>query len=563
VLLVRGDILLQVIDKYDNKYRAYEIDNVDNVKALVNNNELICPECRNPVQFKAGPTKIWHFAHKPNTECTYPYWEPESEQHLKGKLVLKEWLEKLYPNSQVELEYKVDATNQRSDIMVIHSDGSFEAYEFQCSPISDTIMSERHNLYKSAGIKDTWIFGDTVHRNHTSWEFKDEELHKFRGMEFVIYEYQKATYYLNPFECKLRALFDLEEELRYSKTVLVIFESIFNIYDCFWHKGYLFDEEYRNNYEKAQAAKIRAAKKAERKKQEEIKAQEINKQKRLNKKRERLLELKNDVQTLKSNLTDKEYQLFKELCHKHQLNIYNMPGIFHVNVEGAEFIITPTYVWQLWIYDKFIYDKKTWDYDKVYVPKVYKEFKKLVSYGVFRVKLNDRREHGHYSFAIYSYIDLMYSVGILQKLSFKDNSYYQVKMDKVPVYEDKEKNILLCIALEDSIYRSEIGICHQTYNSFLEDLKTLYDERQSKKAQSLPEVSSPPINEQRKHSKIIQYIHFLSLENENLFNSVESDFIADLYRKRRSLTNNEKEIIMGFLQRLEKRFNISLELIGK
>ena len=49
---LRADSLFQVIDQHHHKFRAYEIKGVEDLKALVSMSELICPECRNPVQFK-------------------------------------------------------------------------------------------------------------------------------------------------------------------------------------------------------------------------------------------------------------------------------------------------------------------------------------------------------------------------------------------------------------------------------------------------------------------------------------------------------------------------------
>jgi competence protein CoiA len=67
-----------------DRVNALQVANTREVKEQCKNQEIICPECKGSLEFRAGKSKVFHFAHK--TACSYPYGEPESERHINGKL---------------------------------------------------------------------------------------------------------------------------------------------------------------------------------------------------------------------------------------------------------------------------------------------------------------------------------------------------------------------------------------------------------------------------------------------------------------------------------------------
>lgn len=146
----------------DTNKRIEINNNKAELKSLSKLRLLNCPDCFGILIFKSGEHKRPHFAHK--GICPYPYGEPESDEHINGKIALKDMLIRLFPDSKVYLEYKVDSTNQRSDVIVIKPDNTKLAFEMQCSKISGETWLERHNLYKQAGIKDYWILGNSLFR---------------------------------------------------------------------------------------------------------------------------------------------------------------------------------------------------------------------------------------------------------------------------------------------------------------------------------------------------------------------------------------------------------------
>ncbi len=122
-------------------------------------NLLYCPNCRGIVHVRGGPEKRTqiHFAHHKG-ECL---WSTESEtlRHLRGKIVLAEWLQKQFPQANVSLEKRLPEPNRIADIFVMFADGLQWAVEFQCAPLNIDEWNLRHAAYVKAGIRDTWIVG--------------------------------------------------------------------------------------------------------------------------------------------------------------------------------------------------------------------------------------------------------------------------------------------------------------------------------------------------------------------------------------------------------------------
>src|SRR2546425_7061369 len=118
---------------------------------------LYCPNCRGVVHVRGGPEKRTqlHFAHQKG-ECAWST-ESESVRHMRGKMVLAEWLRKQFPQAGISLEERLPAPNRIADIYVTHTDGRRCAIEFQCAPLDVEEWRLRHAAYRKASIQDTWI----------------------------------------------------------------------------------------------------------------------------------------------------------------------------------------------------------------------------------------------------------------------------------------------------------------------------------------------------------------------------------------------------------------------
>jgi Competence protein CoiA-like family len=120
---------------------------------------LYCPNCRGVVHVRGGAEKRTqlHFAHQKG-ECAWST-EGESVRHMRGKVVLAQWLRDQFPSATVTLEERLPEPNRIADIFVAHSNGTRQAIEFQCAPLDIEEWRHRHDAYRRAGIIDTWIIG--------------------------------------------------------------------------------------------------------------------------------------------------------------------------------------------------------------------------------------------------------------------------------------------------------------------------------------------------------------------------------------------------------------------
>jgi hypothetical protein len=130
---------------------------------------LYCPNCRGLVHVRGGPEKRTqlHFAHQKG-ECAWST-ESESVRHMRGKIVLAEWLRKQFPQARVSLEVRLPEPNRIADIFVIHADGHQWAIEFQCAPLEIDEWRIRHAAYRKADIRDTWIIGSNRREKQESF----------------------------------------------------------------------------------------------------------------------------------------------------------------------------------------------------------------------------------------------------------------------------------------------------------------------------------------------------------------------------------------------------------
>lgn len=120
---------------------------------------LRCPNCRGVVHVRGGPSKRMqlHFAHA-RGECAWST-EGESVRHMRGKLILAQWLRAQFPQATVSLEERLPGPNRIADVFVRYPNGQQQAVEFQCAPLELEEWQMRHAAYRAADIIDTWIIG--------------------------------------------------------------------------------------------------------------------------------------------------------------------------------------------------------------------------------------------------------------------------------------------------------------------------------------------------------------------------------------------------------------------
>lgn len=111
-----------------------------------------CPECEEELILKAGRVKVAHFAHLPNSDCSYAGL-PESAEHIEAKL---EIYEALRVQSGVEkLQVERYLKEVRPDISFYY-EGSYIAIEIQISPITLDEIIRRTTAYTRKNIYVLW-----------------------------------------------------------------------------------------------------------------------------------------------------------------------------------------------------------------------------------------------------------------------------------------------------------------------------------------------------------------------------------------------------------------------
>ncbi|WP_411334297.1 competence protein CoiA [Metabacillus indicus] len=173
--------------------------NVATTRKLSTKKELLCPNCKTTVIFKAGKVKRPHFAHH-NSECVAAYHEPETDSHVKGKEILFNWLKNKYPTSEIQYEVYIPETKQIADVFVKHTEEGMEglrwAFEFQHSPLSSTEWNKRHELYQSEDIQDFWILDKAKYMKFsTAKDVTNARLRK--DLETTIFSETGLCYFLD------------------------------------------------------------------------------------------------------------------------------------------------------------------------------------------------------------------------------------------------------------------------------------------------------------------------------------------------------------------------------
>ena len=149
--MLTGKIGNEIINCYDGTHSKEQL------KKWTKKKIILCPVCNKPYEYCHGRVKMPYFRHMDKTECEDKYSESETEEHLRGKRDLYEWIKRQNSVTNAVLEGWIPETKQRPDIMFEYNNKQY-VIEYQCSPITSEYF-ERHDLYKAVGICDIWICG--------------------------------------------------------------------------------------------------------------------------------------------------------------------------------------------------------------------------------------------------------------------------------------------------------------------------------------------------------------------------------------------------------------------
>lgn len=113
-----------------------------------------CPQCHGRMWLRLGDVRIPHFAHEAGAGCRNDFSEGESPEHLAGKQILYDMFTNM--GLRTGMETRIPSIGQRPDLLV-EKDGRAHAIEFQCSPISRSLINERTGGFTSIGVETHWI----------------------------------------------------------------------------------------------------------------------------------------------------------------------------------------------------------------------------------------------------------------------------------------------------------------------------------------------------------------------------------------------------------------------
>ena len=139
-----------------------------------------CPACGTSVRLRKGKNVRTHFAHTSIKQCDY-YYENESLEHLKNKVVLFNWARK---DALVEMEYPIQELKQIADILI----NKQLAIEVQCSPLSSKLLQERSNGYRNSGIQVLWLLGEKLWLKERLTKLQRDFLYFSNNMGFHLWE---------------------------------------------------------------------------------------------------------------------------------------------------------------------------------------------------------------------------------------------------------------------------------------------------------------------------------------------------------------------------------------
>ncbi|MED3551567.1 competence protein CoiA [Cytobacillus praedii] len=139
--------------KHGGRVSLAEKHNKEKLKELRCMENFYCPVCEEQVILKIGSKRIPHFAHKAGSVCADSY-ERESDYHLRGKILLYNWLDSLGLKPILETYYH--EISQRPDISFVYGDIQY-AIEYQCSVIPEELFMKRTTNYFRANITPIWI----------------------------------------------------------------------------------------------------------------------------------------------------------------------------------------------------------------------------------------------------------------------------------------------------------------------------------------------------------------------------------------------------------------------
>lgn len=139
-----------------------------------------CPVCGGRLRLRQGQSIRTHFAHERLRDCIAIF-ENESPEHLGNKEALYHWAKK---DNQVALEYSLPEIQRIADVLVNEK----LALEVQCSPLSQKLLGDRSQGYRSQGYQVIWLLGEKLWLKERLTQLQRGFLYFSQNMGFYVWE---------------------------------------------------------------------------------------------------------------------------------------------------------------------------------------------------------------------------------------------------------------------------------------------------------------------------------------------------------------------------------------
>ncbi|NOU72554.1 hypothetical protein GC098_14145 [Paenibacillus sp. LMG 31458] len=555
---------------------------IDKLKRFGEKKVLFCPFCNENLILRAGYKREVHFAHIKGRTClissTYDLYTAQTQGQTKGHSVIRNLIydelksqEKIKKDVRVEYGYAAKPEEQWKLIPDIFLQvGSREIAINIITNVNDfgdrktlNQFIKRDRFFREKGMDVVWfvedreLADDMDNRVIHLWEAEynltikteqdevwDALLHELdhasveRVYEIMGYKARKDL------ALDVRSLYyvhSLDEGIQFSVHRIILDEKFSPFRSFAVNRGYrmsmssaltvsdtihlsdtkqdeidreAFKQEYYKHKQEMKEAAVIAAEQIKRQKQELAEKIIVNR-------RKHYVDIMKKRHDLKISLTQAELKLFEKLTLKHNYTPDNFSGILNVQVKYADLIATPAHVWQLWLFDRYIF-RKIEKSDKNELPKLWleytvEEFKRLRNEGTFRT--NSSNDHANYTFALYSYISVLNDAKILQNLGSMTTKYQRIICDRLPRFDSHKENALLQMYFE--------GYNHETT---IEVADRFFDEIDSLQQEALEKIKGNKPKQLQVPNKMPNLVP-KSVEQTAIINKTTIDFVVSQIQK--------------------------------
>lgn len=353
----------------------------ENLHQLRQEDQFFCPACKGEVILKLGTKQAWHFAHKAKLSCTDEV-EGETPYHIEGKKLLYEWL--LKQNYEVLLEQYLPDVKQRPDLLVRTPNQTF-AIEFQCAKISPQLFEKRTLAYQNHHYTPIWIIGGNQLKRRYQNVYHLCGFHWLFAKCFTLKNRPEILSF-----CPLNNTFiHLKNINAISSNLSAATPSFLSLYDLTLE---MLSQPY-------------------------IPLLQID----------AWLNAKNLWRTQRLHMS-KPQQFLRDLYYKKGEPFWLFPSCAGIPVCFHHFIETPTYIWQAWILEMFINNKKKGE--KFHLNLVKRAFKSLVKKGTFQLRTLPLLFNGSDMSAIENYLGYLCHIKVL---STRDRASFVIVKEIQPL----------------------------------------------------------------------------------------------------------------------------------